>query len=234
MTPEKLTALITGANRGIGLGLVIGYLEQGYQVIACCRQPQTAIDLQKLLVKYPQQLNVEALDVTHVEHFQELSRKYSNTTIDILINNAGIFPETHSRDGITAVKHENVSAAFATNALGPLLAIQTFQKNLLQSAQPKIINISSQMGSLAAVKGFGYSYRLSKVALNMLTRAFAEENKQIITIALRPGWVKTDMGGTNANISVSESVDKMIKLIAGLTIADSGGFFDNDKNSCEW
>lgn len=230
----KLTVLVTGASRGIGLGFVTEFLKKNYRVIACCRNPALANNLQRLKLKDSENLIIEELNVIKTDHFENLNRIYKNKTIDILINNAGIFPENHSRNGIQSTTYEEVTSAFATNALGALLAIQHFESSLLQSAHPRIINISSLMGSLASAKGFGYSYRMSKASLNMLTRSFADENKRIITIALRPGWVKTTMGGVNANITVKDSVDKMIKVIESLTLEDSGSFFDNEKNHCEW
>jgi len=226
--------LITGANRGIGLGLVSGYLRKGCRVIASCRHPESAQNLKELAYQYPAALNIEQLDVKKITDFQSLARKYHQIPIDILINNAGIFPENHAGTGITAADPQQMLAAFETNALGALMAIQHFQDNLLKSSNPRIINMSSQMGALSAAKGSCYSYRMSKVALNMLTKCFAEENKKIITIALRPGWVKTKMGGINAILNVDVSVEMIMKVIENLKIVDSGQFFDNEKNLCNW
>lgn len=230
MSTTKGIVLITGANRGIGLGLVIGFLQDGYKVIATSRHPALAQDLQTLKQHYPETLIIEQIDVTKAADFQQISTKYAQITIDILINNAGVFPENHSRAGISEADPKHVLAAFETNALGALMAIQHFQSHLLKSQYPRVINISSQMGLLSSAKGFCYSYRMSKVALNMLTKCFANENSQIITIALRPGWVKTAMGGSNASLSIEESVKKMMEVITNLTSKDSGQFFDIEKN----
>ncbi len=227
------TVLITGANRGIGLGLTEEYLRLNYYVIATCRNPQQATELLNLEKQYPTQLAIEQLDVNNPTDFKALSDKYTSKSIDVLINNAGIFPEDHSRLGLEFANPQKILDAFQTNAVGALMTIQSFQKNLLKAATPKIINMSSQMGSFSVAKGFCYSYRMSKVALNMLTKCFAAENDKIITIALRPGWVKTPMGGPNATLDVKDSVIKMINIIEGLDISDSGGFFDNEKNLCE-
>ena len=233
--PDSLqTVFITGANRGIGLGFTTEYLRRGYHVIATCRESHSADHLNELMKAYPSELLIEKLDVTQPLDFTLLQSKYASRPIDILINNAGIFPEDHAQSGIADTHYQNVISAFTTNAAGAFLSIQTFLQNLLLAKNPKVINLSSQMGSLAHAKGYGYSYRMSKVALNMLTRCFAAENKHIITIALRPGWVQTPMGGSNATISISESVEKMITIIDNLTLADSGGFLDNANNPCEW
>jgi len=227
------TVLITGSNRGIGIGLVEGYLKLNYNVIGTCRTPQRAVELLNLEKLYPTKLTIEQLDVNNPADFRALSAKYASKSIDVLINNAGIFPEDHSRLGLEFADPQKILDAFQTNTVGALMAIQAFQKNLLKAENPKIINMSSQMGSLSAAKGFCYSYRMSKVALNMLTKCFADEYKKIITISLRPGWVKTPMGGPNATLDVKDSVVKVINIIEGLQIPDSGGFFDNEKNICE-
>ena len=125
-------------------------------------------------------------------------------------------------------------SAFNINTAGAFRAIQAFLPNLQQSINPRIINLSSLMGSLYHAKGFGYSYRMSKVALNMLTRSFAAENHDIITISLRPGWVKTEMGGSGANIAIAESASKIISLIENLQLIDSGSFIDYNKTPTEW
>lgn len=234
MVENKKTVLITGSNRGIGFGLVKEFINRGYNVIATCRHPDTAHELMLLADNYPNNMMIEKLDVVLPIDFQQISEKYKANLIDIIVNNAGIFPEKHSRDGIESSNPEDILNAFDTNSLGSLRLIQAFQSNLLKSTNPRVINISSQMGALSSANGFCYSYRMSKVALNMLTRCFAAENKQIITISLRPGWVKTELGGTNASISIEESAVKMINLIENLQIEDSGFFYDSDKNICSW
>jgi NAD(P)-dependent dehydrogenase (short-subunit alcohol dehydrogenase family) len=231
---KKETVLITGANRGIGLGLVRKFTSQGYIVIASCRKPDQAKELLLLAEQYPKNVVIEKLDVTSESDFWGVSKKYKDIPIDIVVNNAGIFPEDHSRDGISASNPQDVLAAFEINALGALMTIKSFQTNLLKSLNPRIINLSSQMGALNAAGGFGYSYRMSKVALNMLTCCFAAENKNIITISLRPGWVKTQMGGPNANMTIEESVGKLLQIIENLQAEDSGQFYDINKNICSW
>ena len=230
---NKQTVLITGSNRGIGLGLVREFIKKNYSVIATCRQPDNAKELVKLK-NQKQDLVIEKLDVTLPSDFETLSNKYKNIPIDVLINNAGIFPEDHSRAGIASCPSSSVLNAFQVNTLGPYLAIQTFQTNLLKSRNPRIINLSSLMGALSAAAGYGYSYRISKAGLNMLTCTFAAENKKIITVSLRPGWVKTAMGGKNANMDVEESAIKLFNIIENLEAIDSGHFYDIEKNICSW
>ncbi|MEY8717103.1 SDR family NAD(P)-dependent oxidoreductase [Francisella philomiragia] len=184
--------LITGANRGIGLGFVEHYLTKNCNVIATCRDPAKANDL------------------------KELSKKYQKFSIS----------ETNPNW---------INNAFQTNCLGAFYLIHNFKENLLKSANPIVINIASQAGSIEQTKaGFGYSYRISKAALNMLTKTFAAECPEIITISLRPGWVKTKMGGDNATMEISDSIQAMTNLIENLHHKDSGKFLDDQGNIEQW
>lgn len=230
----KKTILITGANRGIGLGFVENYLEKNFNVIATCRDPAKANDLKELSKKYIN-LTIEKLDVTSPIEQEQLFQKYKSIAIDILINNAGIYPEHHKKISISDTDPSWINNAFQTNCLGAFYLIHNFKDNLLRSDNPIVINMASQAGSIEQTKaGFGYSYRISKAALNMLTKTFAAECPEIITISLRPGWVKTYMGGENASLEVKDSVMAMTKLIGSLKSEDSGKFLDAQGNQEKW
>jgi len=115
--------------------------------------------------------------------------------------------------------------------------VETFATQIARSEQKVIITISSKMGSIADnSSGGNYLYRTSKAAVNMVVKSLAIDLKPtgITAVALNPGWVKTDMGGPNAMISVEESVSGMRQVISSLTIADSGKFFDYDGNEIPW
>ena len=145
--------------------------------------------------------------------------------LDILMNNAGIYPEHHRRISISDTNPNWVNNAFQTNCLGPFYLIHNFKNSLLRSNKPIVINMASQAGSISQTQaGFGYAYRISKAALNMLTKTFAAECSEIITISLRPGWVKTFMGRNNASLEVKQSIHYMTKL------EDSGKFLDAQGN----
>lgn len=226
--------LITGANRGIGLGFVEHYLTKNCNVIATCRDPAKANDLKELSKKY-QKLIIEKLDVSSPTDQEQLFQKYKNIVIDILINNAGIYPENHQKFSISETNPNWINNAFQTNCLGAFYLIHNFKENLLKSANPIVINMGSQAGSISQTKaGFGYSYRISKAALNMLTKTFAAECPEIITISLRPGWVKTKMGGDNATMEISDSIQAMTNLIENLHHKDSGKFLDAQGNIEQW
>ncbi|WP_150466414.1 SDR family oxidoreductase [Francisella sp. SYW-9] len=232
--PSQKTVLVTGASRGIGLGFVEYYLENGFYVIATCRNPAKANNLNKLSEKY-KKLCIEKLDVTNSKEQQQLFQKYKDNPLDILINNAGIYPEHHKRISISNTDPSWINDAFQTNCLGAFYLIHNFKDNLLKSENPVVINMASQAGSIEQTKaGFGYSYRISKAALNMLTKTFASECPEIITISLRPGWVKTFMGGENASLEIEDSITAMTKLISSLKPKDSGKFLDAQGRQEKW
>ena len=234
LNSSQKTILVTGANRGIGLGFVEYYLENDFNVIATCRNPAKADNLNKLAAKYTN-LTIEKLDVTNSKEQELLLQKCKAKTLDILINNAGVYPEHHKRISISNTDPSWINDAFQTNCLGAFYLIHNFKDNLLKSDNPIVINMASQAGSIEQTKaGFGYSYRISKAALNMLTKTFAAECPEIVTISLRPGWVKTYMGGENASLEVKDSIIAMTKLISSLTSKDSGKFLDAQGNQEKW
>lgn len=228
------TVLITGANRGIGFGFVKFYLEFNYRVIACCRFPDTATELQALSIKYGDKLVIEQLDVVNIEDFINLKTKYFHQRIDILINNAGIIAHYFDKLTLAQTNVEEVLQALEVNTLGTMRSIQCFESSLSFSSHPRIINMASLAGAISSANGFGYAYRMSKCALNMLTACYAKENPKTISVSLRPGWVKTEMGGSGASLEVSDSVSGMIAIINNLQISDSGRFIDLELQDSPW
>ena len=228
------TVLITGANRGIGFGFVKAYLERGYQVIACCRLPDKAIELQTLATEYGDRLLIEQLDVTSSIDFDKLNAKYKHLKVDILINNAGVAAQYFDKLTLTQTNVDDALKTLEINALGSMRSIQCFEHSLSFSSNPRIINMASLAGSISSANGFGYAYRMSKCALNMLTACYAKENTKVTSVALRPGWVKTAMGGEDANLETSESVAKMVTIINKLQPSDSGRFIDLELQDSRW
>ena len=219
--------LITGANRGIGYGLTKQYLESGDLVFATCRNPAKAETLQALKMVYPEQLTVVPLDVGCDQSVAAaLTAVSTHTThLDILINNAGInFAQTFNQ-----FVAADMLQTFNVNTVGTMRVTTTFVDLLRHGEQPKLINMTSQLGSLTKrLEGWGhYGYNSSKAAINMLTRylAFDLAEAGITTISMHPGWVKTDMGGEGAQTAVSTSVAGIINVVRQLTHEDSGKFF---------
>ncbi len=218
--------LITGANRGLGLEFAHKCLARGDHVFAGYRKQEKADDLAKLAVAYPSLLTTTILDVTEEATIQSsLATVKSHVEgLDLLINNAGVSPDNETLANLNA---ETMLHAFHVNSIGPVIISQHFLNLLRTGSHSKIINISTQMGSLEQKNSGGYySYCSSKAALNMLTRALAFDIRSdgIIVVAMHPGWVQTDMGGRNASLKPSESVQGMLEVIDHLTLADTGKF----------
>ncbi|MDO8926473.1 MAG: SDR family oxidoreductase [Sideroxyarcus sp.] len=230
------TLLITGANRGIGLEFCRQYAAAGWRVLACCRDPGKAAALNKLAAQYPDLIQVQALDVTSHVQIGQLARALTNESIDLLINNAGVYPESDKR-GFGQTDYIEWMAAFNINTMAPLKMVESFVQQIARSKLKLIVTITSQMGSVDDNgSGGSYLYRSSKAAANMVVKSLAIDlkDKGITSVAFNPGWVKTDMGGPNAMIAVEQSVSDMRKVIAGLTPADTGKFIGNDGLVIPW
>ncbi len=228
------TILVTGANRGVGFELTRQYADDGCRVIACCRSPDDAENLQRLSEQSEGRVSAHRLDVTDADTVAELASDLSETTIDILINNAGILggdPNT-----IFGMDYAGWTDAFATNTIGPFRVIEALIENIKRAETPKIITISSQLGSLNRKGGVSYAYKSSKAAVNKVMQVLAEDLKDegIIVCPVHPGWVRTDMGGQQADLSPAESASGLRQWIASLTLEDSGLFFKWNGERHEW
>ena len=230
------TILITGANRGIGLGLAQYAALRGYKVIGTARDPGSADELNAS--SGPEgAVRVEQLDSSLSESVEALAQKLVDVPIDIVINNAGIFP--HECDSLVDFDDTAFIRCMQTNTLGPIYVTRALLPNLKKSDQKTVVQISSNLGSIHdASKGeMGFlGYRTSKAALNMVTATIAHELRPmgITCVALHPGWVKTDLGGPHAPLSTDESVSSILDTIETLEIGDSGRFMDNQGKPLPW
>ncbi|MBO2675245.1 SDR family oxidoreductase [Shewanella algae] len=225
--------LITGANRGIGLALTQVYLAAGWDVLACCRDPETADELLDLVNEF-QGLEVFALDVTDYEAVADLAAELEGRGLDLLLNNAGYYGPKGLLLGQLPV--DEWRTVFEVNSIAPCKLAEAFLPHLIQ-AKGIIANISSKVGSMADNQsGGGYLYRSSKAALNSITKSLALDlaNVGVKVVALHPGWVQTSMGGSNALIDVDTSAAGMKQLLDNLSQAQSGGFYDYCGNSIPW
>ncbi len=228
--------LITGANRGIGLEFVKQFHARNDIVLATCRNPGNAVDLQLLSAENEGRFTVLRLDVTDRESIESAARSVMEHTggLDILINNAGVSPRGERHYNLDG---DSMLQVFQVNAVGPMIVSQMFLDLLRQGNNPKIVNITSQMGSITSKQDGGhYSYSGSKAALNMLTRllSFDVESDGIVVVALHPGWVQTDMGGEHAKLTPQESVRGLIDVISRLTMDDSGKFYTWEGRELPW
>ena len=226
--------LVTGANRGLGLEFVRQLLARGDHVVAACRHPGKATLLNPLAGEFPGRLHVLPLDVGDPKSIAELARELPLVceTLDLLVNSAGVL---HSGERFGNLGAANLDDSFRTNARGPLLLAQALAPVLVDGA--RIANITSELGSIAALTRFGTpSYNISKAAQNMATALLAKAlaTRGIIVLALHPGWVQTDMGGSDATLAPAQSVQGLLRVIDAATLQSSGRFFDWRGETMAW
>jgi NAD(P)-dependent dehydrogenase (short-subunit alcohol dehydrogenase family) len=227
--------LITGASRGLGLEFCRQYLAQDWEVIACCRDPDTADGLSELQTNYTR-LRIEALNVEDFDQIEELAKKLSAVDIDVLINNAGVYDEKAGY-GFGKLDYGLWQHSLMVNTLAPMKMAETLFQQIKRSNKKLIVNITSLMGSIADNgSGGSYYYRSSKSALNssMYSLAMDLKNQGIGVLILHPGWVRTDMGGPGGLIDSQESVSGMIKQIDNFTLGQTGAFLKYDGKILPW
>jgi NAD(P)-dependent dehydrogenase (short-subunit alcohol dehydrogenase family) len=224
------TVLVTGANRGIGLEFVRQFAKEGTRVLACCRNPEGAHELQDLAAA-DSRITVHRLDVADGKSIEALALELRHEAIDVLINNAGIIG---TRSG--PVDYGLWEETFRVNTIGPFHMAQALRQNLEQGQARKIVTITSGMGSTSSNSGGYYAYRSSKAAVNNVMSGLAADwsRDRFIIVVVSPGWVATDMGGRGAPLSAARSVSDMRRLIAGLGRTDSGRFLDHKGHELPW
>ncbi|QIL19581.1 SDR family oxidoreductase [Thermomonas sp. HDW16] len=221
--------LISGANRGIGLEFARQLLASGDYVIAACRHPGKATALNGLAGEYPGRLHVLPLDVAEPKSRASLAHDLplvlgDEGRIDLLVNNAGVL---HSGERFGHIEQAILEDSLRTNAIGPFLLAQALAPLLADGA--RIANISSQLGSIGNTTRFGTpSYDISKAAQNMASVLLARalEERDIVVLALHPGWVQTEMGGANAQVAPTDAVTGLLQVIDTATSTQSGSFLD--------
>ncbi|XP_034391287.1 C-factor [Cyclopterus lumpus] len=252
------SVLVTGASRGLGLQ-VVGSLASGDfspgKIIATTRSPASAQKLQELAEKHPN-IHIITLDVVNQESIdhsvEEVGQLVQEEGLNCLINNAGINVVADFQTATAEMMIEN----FHTNAVAPLMITKAFQPLLKRAAlrggaggvgsmgiqRAAVINMTSLLGSVELNWGERannfkwYPYRTSKSALNMVSRCMAVdlEPDGILCMAVHPGWVRTDMGGSEAPLSPEESVSSLLTVIGGLTEKDHGSFLNFTGEILPW
>lgn len=215
--------LITGANRGLGLEFARQYKEAGWDVVATARQ--SSPELEALSVR------VETLDMQDLDAVERFGDPLDR--LDLLIANAGTYGP---REVTTADEAREWAETFVVNTIAPYLLAQSVLP-LVEASSGKLIAVSTKMGSIGDNTSGGFiAYRSSKAALNAAWRNLAIEarNRGVIAAMLHPGWVQTRMGGASAPLEPEESIAGMRKVIEGLTLDQSGGFFSYDGTTVPW
>jgi len=212
-------ALVSGTSRGIGAEIARQLAaDHGFVVFAGARDPDDIVEGGGIIP-------IE-LDVTDQDTVDAVQEQIGSDPghLDALVNNAGVYG-----DPIGVVDYDlgRAHEVFEVNIFGPWRLSQAFLPLLQRSSQPRIVNVSSGAGQLSDMNGGRAAYRLSKAALNALTRTLAADERAIKVNSMCPGWVRTDMGGSSATRSVEEGADTAVWLSTLPDDGPTGGFFRN-------
>ncbi|MFW5870592.1 MAG: SDR family oxidoreductase [Candidatus Sumerlaeota bacterium] len=233
--------LITGSNRGIGLEFVKQYLERGETVIATCRRPEEAEELDQLKQQNSERLHVLELDVSDKDSMEKCRESAGKLVdqLDILVNNAGCFAE--GEEGLETVDFDQVDFVFRTNALGPLYMCKLFADLLEKATQGKVVSLTSGAGLLKEKEpepGKQFSYGATKAALHKFIRQASADLRErgVICVGMAPGYVLTDMtrDGGNPPLDPPESVRGMIETTDKISMLDAGSFYSHAGQVCDW
>lgn len=228
------TILITGAGRGIGLALTEAFAGREDKVIATVRDPARLDGLATVMAHYPDSIEVHRLEVTDRASIAALAARLEGRPIDVLINNAGtIGPE---RQSSLDMDFDGWLETFRVNTLAPLAVVQGLLPNLRAGQHPKILTISSGMGSMASHQSDRLAYRSSKAAVNKVMQGLATDlvGEGITVAVCHPGWVKTDMGGGEADITPEMSATGITRIVDHMSLSRSPAFHVWDGGFMAW
>ena len=230
MDSKQRIAVVTGGNRGIGLEICRQLAQLGYQVVLTSRDEVQGLGAQQRLVAEGAEVGYHPLDITDAESVHRLAEVLQQAygRVDVLVNNAGVMLD--DRDVLEA-DLDIVRATMETNVYGPWQLAQALVPLMQQHGYGRIVNLSSGMGQLSGMGSHRPAYRLSKTALNALTRILAAQlqGSNILVNSMSPGWVRTDMGGPSAPRSVEEGADTAVWLATLPDDGPTGGFFQDRK-----
>jgi NAD(P)-dependent dehydrogenase (short-subunit alcohol dehydrogenase family) len=229
------TVLVTGSNKGIGFELVKEFSANGWDIIACCRKPKKADDLQNL-TKNNKNIEIHKLDVEDFAGIDNLAEQLKNRSIDVLINNAGDYG---NKDGqyFGNVDYKSWKQTFKINTQAPIKMGEAFITQIEKSGKKILATITSMMGSISLNdNGNEIIYRSTKGAANMALKCAANvlKEKGITVLILHPGWVKTDMGGPDAPVLPVESAKGLFNVITNADINKTGNFITYNGELLPW
>ena len=240
------TVFITGANRGLGLEFVRVYAENKWTVIAACRTPHEATDLEQLKSDFDDQIILCKMDICNQTDIDAFCEKYKDDTIDLLINNAGVQLENYGSAAYESKGEDPNPANYNYDLWAETMKVNLFAPTNLtghltpmleRSSNAKVIMMSSGIASLENTWHAGrYAYKTSKAALNMVVRNVGEwlQTKKIAIFAVSPGWTKTDMGGPNAPHDSKTAVRGLYKVISEAEFSNTGNFYNFDGKKIPW
>ncbi|MCB2106834.1 MAG: SDR family oxidoreductase [Rhodobacteraceae bacterium] len=236
------SVLITGANRGLGLGLLKLYVADGWRVFGCCRNPAKAKQLKAIAAKSGGRLTLHKLDVEKPDTIKALKKVLKKQPIDMLLNVAGyygksIMTEPGGRQEFGKTDYKDWDKVFAINVKGPMRMSEAFADNVARSDRKILVTFSSIVGSIALNNaGALYPYRASKAAVNMMMKSMAHDLKAkgIIALPFHPGWVRTEMGGPAADLDPGEAAAMIKKALGGIKKSHAGKFLDYRGKFLPW
>lgn len=224
--------VITGASSGIGYGLTSRLAGLGKQLTACVQHDHELAALRDLPLARSDAFRAFAFDVRDEAQVRAAAHA-SDQPVDVLVACAGVFRASDSSDELDFAEALDL---FSVNALGPLRTVSAFLRRLKRGRRPRLVVLSSILGSMSTVGSSHLAYRTSKAALNKLVQGLAAELKvhSIVVVALEPGWVRTAIGGSRAPLSVGDSVSGIIRTVSALTLRDTGRFLDYQNQDVPW
>jgi len=234
--PDKRLAVITGANKGIGFEICRQLARKGLRVLLTSRDARKGVKAQKILLQENLDVLFHELDVTVLSSVQAFTKyvKREHGGVDALVNNAGIMMDS-SATSILREREDVFHATLETNFFGALRMCQGLLPLMRKRGYGRVVNLSSGLGQLADMGDGNAAYRMSKTALNALTRmvASATEQQDILVNSMCPGWVRTDMGGPQASRSVEKGAQTAVWLATLPGGGPTGGLF-RDKKTIPW
>jgi NAD(P)-dependent dehydrogenase (short-subunit alcohol dehydrogenase family) len=227
-------ALVVGASRGLGLGLAAELKSRGWNVVATVRDEAGEAWVKALAAKPGGQIQTEHLDINDDAGLAALRRRLADRTFDLVFVNAGISPK--GRSDAASASREEAANIFMTNAVAPIRVARAFLDRL-RADTGIIAFMSSELGSVAnKTDSYSELYSASKAALNSLSRSFAASlgPKRITVLAVAPGWVRTDMGGPGAPLSIEASTRGILDVLESRAGTGRHGFVDYQGREVAW
>lgn len=235
MENDLRTAVVTGANRGLGLETCRQLAELGYRVVLTSRDPAKGERAARKLSEGGLRVAHRVLDVADPNSVRALKQAFEaeRRGVDVLINNAAVVLDEDK--SVVAVDPEVFPATLRTNLYGPLVLCQAFVPGMVRRGYGRVVNVSSGAGQLSSMKDYAPAYSVSKAALNALTRMFAAAARgaNVLVNAADPGWVRTDMGGARAPRSIAQGADTIVWLATLPDGGPTGGFY-HDRKPIPW
>ncbi len=234
------TVLITGANRGLGLEFVRQYQDKNVIIHACCRNPDAANELNALADNSGGLIKVHRMEVSDPSQVSSVADALKGVSIDRLINNAGILGTIIDQPGNSAFGNLDYNVweeTMRVNVLSPFRICEAFVEHVAASDEKLMVFLSTHMASITELADGGfYPYRSSKAALNLVIKGLSIDLKDrgVRTLALHPGWVKTDMGSQAAAVDIPDSIAGMKDVISGFKAPRTGEFINYDNSPIQW